>query len=299
MSDGGLPRIGIVGLGIMGQAYARNLRAAGFEVVGFDVSTSACAQLHDLGGRVAADARAVAEGVDHVLTVLASGTVLESVIAELAPALRPGMIVAEMGTLPIDAKERARDVVAGQGASMLDCPVSGTGAQAAAADLVVFASGDAADVATLRPAFDAIARDVRHVGDFGAGMKLKYVANLLVSVHNLAAAEALLLAERSGLDLQTTFDAITAGAGTSRMLEVRGPMMIADTYEPATMKMDVYMKDVMLILEHAREAQCPVPLMAASLPYYSAGLAQGRGGQDTAALFAILRQLSQNRSDTG
>jgi 3-hydroxyisobutyrate dehydrogenase-like beta-hydroxyacid dehydrogenase len=221
--------------------------------------------------------------------------VLDATVAAIAPALKPGHVIAEMGTLPIAAKEAAAAVVAATGAVMLDCPVSGTGAQAATGDLVVFASGDATGFAKARPVFEGLARDIRHVGPFGDGMKLKLVANLLVTIHNLAAAEALLLAERSGLDLQMVFDAVRSGAGNSRMFEVRGPLMIEGRYEPATMKMDVYQKDLALIMDHARDLGVPVPLMAATLPYYSAALAQGRHKQDTGALFAVLQQMTETR----
>jgi putative dehydrogenase len=292
MSCEASPRVGIVGLGIMGRAYAANLARAGFAVRGFDPEPEAMAALAGCGGDGAADAGEVAQGCDHLLLALPSTEALEAVVEAIADRLRPGQVVAEMSTLPLAAKEAARARIEAQGAAMLDCPVSGTGAQAAAGDLVVFVSGNEEAGARIAPIFAGFARDVRHVGPFGAGMKLKLVANLLVSIHNLAAAEALLLAERSELDLRMTFDAIAAGAGSSRMFEVRGPLMLEGRYEPATMKMDVYIKDVMLILEQAREANCPVPLMAATLPYYLAGLAQGREKQDTAALFAVVRQMA-------
>jgi 3-hydroxyisobutyrate dehydrogenase-like beta-hydroxyacid dehydrogenase len=289
--------VGVLGLGIMGGAYARNLRARGFEVLGFDPDPAAQAGLRAAGGQLAADAHALAQGAEIVLMALASAKVLADSVAQMAPALTGAHVLAEMGTLPLDAKEAARQVAAARGAAMLDAPVSGTGAQADKGDLVVFASGDAAATDRLRPVFAAIARDIRHVGPFGAGMKLKLVANLLVTVHNLAAAEALLLAERSGLDLGLVFEAIRSGAGQSRMFEVRGPLMIEGRYEPATMKMDVYQKDLALIMDHARDLGVPVPLMAASLPYYSAALAQGRHKQDTAALFAVLQQMSSPHAD--
>lgn len=288
------PVVGIIGLGIMGIAYARNLRKAGFTVVGFDPAASAQKDLRDCGGTVASSPRAVAEAADHILIALASIPALQSVISGedgIAAALRPGMVVAEMGTLPLEAKERARKAVADAGCALLDSPVSGTGAQAAVGDLVVFASGDDAAIKAMRPVFEGFARDVRAVGPFGTGIKLKFVANLLVSIHNLAAAEALLFAEKSGLDLQMVFDAIASGAGTSRMFEVRGPMMISGEYTPATMKMDVYQKDLTLIMDHARTIDCPVPLMAATLPYYAAALSQGRHKEDTGALFAVMRQM--------
>ncbi|MFN5997060.1 MAG: NAD(P)-dependent oxidoreductase [Paracoccaceae bacterium] len=286
-----LPQVGIIGLGIMGMAYAANLRKAGATVAGFDPVAGARSALADLGGKPCLSCAEVARTADVILLALPSVAALEAAIAEMRPHLRQGQLLAEMGTLPIEAKEAARLACAEAGVALLDCPVSGTGAQAATGDLVVFASGAAPDVDLLRPVFNAIARDVRHVGPFGSGMKLKLVANLLVTIHNLAAAEALLLAEKSGLDLAMVFDAIRSGAGNSRMFEVRGPLMIEGRYEPATMKMDVYQKDLALIMDHARDVACPVPLMAATLPYYSAALAQGRHKEDTAALFAVLQQM--------
>lgn len=287
-----LPQVGLIGLGIMGMAYAGNLRKAGVTVAGHDPVPAACAALADLGGQACATSADVARGSEVILLALPSVAALDAAIADMRPHLRPGQLLAEMGTLPLEAKEIARQICADAGAVLLDCPVSGSGAQAATGDLVVFASGEAKDVERLRPVFNAIARDVRHVGPFGAGMKLKLVANLLVTIHNLAAAEALLLAQKSGLDLAMVFDAVRSGAGNSRMFEVRGPLMIEGRYEPATMKMDVYQKDLALIMDHARHLGCPVPLMAASLPYYSAALAQGRDKEDTAALFAVLQQMA-------
>ncbi|MBM3614455.1 MAG: NAD(P)-dependent oxidoreductase [Alphaproteobacteria bacterium] len=287
-----LQRVGVIGLGIMGMAYATNLRRAGAEVVGFDPVPSARAALDILGGRGCATAAEVAKGADVILMALPSVKALNAVVAEILPHLHAGMVIAEMGTLPLEAKEAVRVACSEVGVALLDCPVSGTGAQAATGDLVVFASGEAADVEVLRPVFAAMARDIRHVGPFGAGMKLKLVANLLVTIHNLAAAEALLLAQKSGLDLGMVYEAIRSGAGNSRMFEVRAPLMIEGRYEPATMKMDVYQKDLALIMDYAREVACPVPLMAASLPFYSAALAQGRHKEDTGALFAVLQKMA-------
>jgi putative dehydrogenase len=284
--------VGVVGLGVMGLAYARNLLRAGFAVTGFDPVDAARDALASAGGRPVAGPREVAEASEVVLLALPSVAALTGSVEVMLPSLGSGHLLAEMSTLPLDAKEAAREAVAGQGAVLLDCPVSGTGAQAATGDLVVFASGEAEAVERLRPTLAALARDIRHVGPFGAGMKLKYVANLLVSIHNLAAAEALLLAQKSGLDLQMVYEAIASGAGTSRMFEVRGPLMISGAYEPATMSMGLYQKDLALIMDHARDVGAAVPLMAATLPFYTAALAQGRQRQDTASLFAVLQHLT-------
>lgn len=185
----GALRAGLVGMGVMGIAYARNLRRAGFAVAGHDPVQAAMDALTECGGTALETPAAVATASDVILMALPSVAALDAAMAQMRPVLRPGQILAEMSTLPLEAKEAARDLAAEAGAVLLDCPVSGTGAQAAKADLVVFASGDAAAVDTIRPVFAGLARDVRHVGAFGAGMKLKYVANLLVSIHNLASAE--------------------------------------------------------------------------------------------------------------
>ncbi len=292
------PTVGVVGLGIMGLAYARNLREAGFSVIGYDVAESPLAALVEVGGEVAASPRALAEKTDVILIALASVEAVKATCGGetgMIHSVRPGTVICEMGTFPLYAKTYVQDLFAPKGVPVLDCPVSGTGAQATLRDLVVYASGDASVVERIRPVFDGFARNTRYVGAFGAGIKLKFVANLLVTIHNVAAAEALVLAEQAGLDLAMVYDAISDGAGTSRMFEVRGPMMVKDTYLPATMKMEVYMKDISLIMDFAREVRAPTPLMAATVPYYTAALAAGRNAEDTAAVHAVLKDMTQKK----
>ena len=291
--------VGIVGLGIMGGAYARNLLAAGFRVVGYDVANEPLEALRSCGGLPLKSARELAEHCDVVITALADSKALVSVcLGEhgLIHATRPGAVVIETSTLPLDVKETCRAGLADAGATLLDCPMSGTGAQAAAKDLLVYASGDQRAIEKCRPVFDGFTRETFYVGPFGAGMKMKYVANHLVTIHNLASAEAMLLATRAGLDPELTYQAIIRGAGTSRIFEMRGPMIVAERYEPPTMKFDVYMKDVMLILDFARQVSAPTPLFAATVPFYIAALAQGRAKQDTAGLFAVLKELTGQRA---
>lgn len=287
--------VGVIGLGRMGSAYADLLLKKGHVVVGFDTSSVARDRLTVGGGRALPSPAAVAAEADVLLIALPSVTALDAVTDGtdgLAGALRPDAVVCEMSTLPIPAKERMAEVLGRDGAACLDAPVSGTGAQAAVGDLLIYASGDEAAVERVRPVFEGFSRGCRYVGPFGAGMKLKLVANLLVTIHNVAAAEALLLAKRSGLDLDMVFDAISSGAGTSRMFEVRGPMMIEERYTPPTMTQEVYAKDLSLIMEHAQATETPVPLMSATLPLYAAALASGRGQEDTASVFAVLKDMT-------
>ncbi|MBV8151606.1 MAG: NAD(P)-dependent oxidoreductase [Candidatus Eremiobacteraeota bacterium] len=288
-------RVGVLGLGIMGSAYAKHLAGAGYELWGFDPDPSAAERLLEMKGRVAASPRALAETCDVVISALASTAALDAAFFGgdgVVAGAHPGLIVLEAGTFALDAKERVREKLAERDAIALDTPVSGTGAQALHKDLMVFASGDGAACAHVTPVMSAFARDVRYVGAYGNGSKHKYVANLLVTIHNLAAAEAVVLAEKAGLDPKAMVEIIAHSAATSRMFEVRAPMMAAREYEPPAMKLDVYQKDIDTIAAFARHVGAATPLFSASLPFYAEAVAEGRGGQDTAAIVAPLRAAS-------
>jgi len=283
---------GIIGLGIMGSAMAGNLLAAGHTVIGYDIDETARAKLQSAGGTVTTSAGDVAAHAPIVLLSLPSSKAFRDVTDDICAKGAKGSIVVECSTLPIEDKLVSRDALADHGIILIDCPVSGTGAQAIEADLVMLASGDRQAVEKCRPIFDAMSRETHYLGEFGNGMKMKFVANLLVSIHNVAAAEALVLAQKAGLDPQQTYDVIRAGAGSSRMFEVRGPMMVEQTYEPATMKLDVWRKDVELIAAFAGSLDCPTPLFAQSEPLYASARGRGMGAQDTAAIKSILEMMA-------
>jgi len=288
-------RIGFVGLGIIGSACSRHLLAAGFEVSGFDIDGRRCAELAARGGRALASAAQVAAASDVVVTALASYSAYESAYfgpRGIADGARRGLVVVDVSTMPLSRKTSARDRLAEAGVVMLDCPISGTGAQAENKDIAVYASGPLRSVRAVQCVLEGFARKVWTVGEFGAGSKLKFVANHLVTIHNVAAAEALTLGIKAGLDPRLMLAALTSGAGSSRMLEVRGPLMLEDRYDEATMKCDVYQKDIDIIGEFAGSLRCPTPLFDASRGLYSAALAQGRDKQDTAAVCAVLKELA-------
>ena len=208
----------------------------------------------------------------------------------VANGVSAGSVILDMGTFPLELKHSVQERFLGHGASVLDTPVSGTGSQAATRDLVVFASGDRAAFEKARAALDAVAREVRYVGEFGNGSKLKYIANLLVTIHNLSTAEAMVLAEKAGIDGTVLLEMLGDSAASSRMMQVRGPMMAAHRYEPATMRLEVYQKDLDIIDAFAKSLDCPTPLFSASLPFYAGAIAEGRGKQDTAAIVTVLRE---------
>ena len=193
--------VGMIGLGIMGSAISTNLLAAGFEVVGRDIDSDRQDAFVTKGGMAAPTPRAVAEATDLILLSLPSISAFEDVVmAEdgLASARRDGLVVVEMSTLPIGVKERGRDALAFVGTTLLDCPLSGTGTQAVNKDLVVYASGDPAAIERCPQVFDGFARSHFNLGEFGNGSRMKFVANLLVAVHNVAAAEAFVLGMKAG-----------------------------------------------------------------------------------------------------
>jgi L-threonate 2-dehydrogenase len=193
---------------------------------------------------------------------------------------------------PIEAKARGHAQLAAQGKILLDCPVSGTGAQAANKDLVVFASGDEAAFERCREVLAGMSRAQKYVGAFGNGSRMKFIANHLVTIHNLASAEAFVLGEMAGLDPALVFDVIVDSAGSSRMFQIRGPMMVRGQYDEPTATMTTHLKDLDIIGKFAADLHCPTPLFTAAAQFYHAGVAQGRGGQDTGAVCAVLEKLA-------
>ena len=270
---------------------AANLLRAGYRVVGYDVLEKRRREHRRAGGEPALNCGDVGRKAGIVICSLPSSVALLRTADELVETARPHIVI-ETSTLPIAVKESARRRLASGGTILLDCPLSGTGSQARTKDLVVYASGDRRSYQKITPVLNAIARASYHVGPFGAGMKTKIVANLLVAIHNVAAAEALVLARKAGLDPKTTLRVLGDGAGSSRMLQVRGPMMVKGDYaSDVTMKLAVWQKDMNVISEFAKAAGCPTPLFAATAPLYLAATASNPM-EDTGAVCAVLEALA-------
>ncbi|MBI3047302.1 MAG: NAD(P)-dependent oxidoreductase [Acidobacteria bacterium] len=286
--------VGMIGLGIMGSAMAANLVKAGYRVIGYDVLPARRRAHARAGGIAAPSAREVGERAAIVICSLPSAAALAATAAELAAQRGAARIVVETSTLPIAAKERARRRLEVTAITLLDCPLSGTGSQARVRDIVVYASGPRAAYRRVGPVMDAFARARYYVGPFGAGSKTKYVANLLVAIHNVAAAEALVLAMKAGLDPATTLKVVADGGGSSCMLQVRGPMMVRGDYSKPTMKLDVWQKDMRIIADFARHVGSPTPLFRATAPIYAAALAMGPA-QDTGAVCSVLERMARVR----
>jgi 3-hydroxyisobutyrate dehydrogenase-like beta-hydroxyacid dehydrogenase len=260
-------------------------------VAGYDIDPAALAAHQDRGGMGAASSAEVARHAETVVTSLPTAQALRGVTRELAA--HPGRVVIETSTLPVPVKEEARDFLAERGAVLLDCPLSGTGGQARNKDVVAYLSGPAGAKARAEPVLRAMTRGIHDVGEFGNGSAVKFIANLLVAVHNTAAAEALVLAERAGLDLTTVLTAVSDGAGTSRMFEVRGPAMAVADYSGPGVRTSVFGKDLDIIAGFARDVGSPTPLFALASAFYTAALAQGRADEDAACVHAVLRAMAR------
>ena len=284
------PVVGIVGLGVMGGAMSRHIAAAGYEVVGFDIDSSLAARC---GITYADSAAAVAAEADVVVLSLPTVESLREASRGLASARKAGLVVVETGTFGIAAKQEARATLEATGAAVLDAPLSGTGLQAADATLVVYASGDPEAFAAAEPILSHVGKRTFYLGEFGNGSRMKFVANLLVSVHTLAAAEAHRLGSACGLDPRVVQEVIGAGAGSSRIFDIRGPMMAAGVYEPPSARLAIILKDSQIIADHARAVGVPTPLLDAALPQYRAAASRGLGDLDAAALHLHLSEPSE------
>jgi L-threonate 2-dehydrogenase len=284
--------VGIVGLGIMGSAIARNLVERGWHVIGFDIDARRRDELARAGVTIVADVTQVAGGTEVVMTSLPSPAAAFDVAREIAESGQPPRIVVELSTLKISDKLRFKEILAGAGHIALDCPLSGTGAQAITRDLVVYASGDPTAIARCAGLFADFARQSADLGAYGNGSRMKFVANHLVAIHNVATAEAMVLAERAGLDPNQVVEMVGPGAGGSRMFQMRAPMMVKRSYEPATMKVSTWQKDMAIIAEFADELGCATPLFTLTQPVYADAMAMGLGDQDTAAVFEVLKQTN-------
>ena len=281
--------VGIIGLGIMGGAIARNLVERGWQVVGFDTDPARRSELELAGVTIVDGASAVASRASMVMTSLPNADAANTVATQIAGCGQPPRIVIELSTFTIADKLRFKDILEPAGHIALDCPLSGTGAQAVVRDLVVYASGDSAAIARCNGLFADFAKQSADLGDYGNGSRMKFVANHLVAIHNVASAEAMLLAERAGLDLKQVIEMVAPGAGGSRMFQMRAPMMANRLYEPATMRISTWKKDMAIIAEFASDLGCETPLFSTTQPVYTKAMAMGLGNQDTAAVFEVLK----------
>jgi 3-hydroxyisobutyrate dehydrogenase-like beta-hydroxyacid dehydrogenase len=286
-----MQRVGLIGLGKMGMPIARNLMERGFQITGYRRQGSP--ELAEAGGTVARSAAEVAASSDVIVSIVPDATAVRDVVCGAAgtlTTLRPRTVHIEMSTIDVDAKSRIRDAVRARGGDLLDCPISGSPGMVAPRLATTFASGEKASIDAVASVLDAISRWV-YTGPFGSGARMKYVANLLLAVHTVAAAEALALARRSGLDLglvQRTIDSSIAG---SAIWEQRGPMMAERRWSPAPGPVSTLGPILEQIEDCAASAGQPTPVFAAAKLVFDKALADGWGELDIACVHDQLSGL--------
>jgi 3-hydroxyisobutyrate dehydrogenase-like beta-hydroxyacid dehydrogenase len=287
--------VGLVGLGIMGTAYAKNLIAAGEEVVGADPSEDARARCAAFGVEVHETAGSWLKQCDLVITSLVSPSVLLEVASSLARDLNPGQVVVETGTFAMADKITARDILAAAEITLLDCTISGTGVQAANKDIIFMASGPDEAKSIARPFLEMISKKVVDAGDFGGGTRLKFVANHAVALHNVAAAETLNYAVSMGLDKDVIYDLLSTGAGQSKMSDLRMPLMMSGAYDPATATLKMFQKDLQVIGDDLEKLGAHAPLFDACVELYRQADATLPENLDTASVYEVYVNKRQKR----
>lgn len=278
-------RVGIIGLGKMGMPIARNLMERGFEVIGYRRRGSP--ELEEAGGTMAGSPAEVAERADVLLSIVPDAAAVEEVVCGANGTLTrmtPGTVHIEMSTVHVEQKRQVRDAVRGRGGDLLDCPISGSPGMVAPRLATVFASGEPASIDTVRQVLDAISGPWVHTGEFGTGAHLKYVANLLLAVHTVAAAEALALAGRAGLDPELVQRTLDNSIAASAILKQRGPIMRQRAWTPAPGPIDTLRPILEQIEAFAAEVGSPTPSFAAAKAVFDKALADGWGQLDIASV---------------
>ena len=291
------PTIGVVGLGIMGGAMAEALLADGFKVIGYDVLTAPRERLKKAGGRPLRSSTAVATSAEVLITSLATVAALDEAAEKIAAARRPStrapLIVIETSTLPIADKERAMQRLRRAGITLLDCPISGTAVRLKQGAWTIFASGNPAAYKRVQAILNVFTRNAPYVGAFGNGTRMKFIANHMVAIHNVAVGESITFARKMGLDPQQVWTLFaTSPVIGSGVYKLRGKFMVDRKYLPATMKVEVWQKDMQVIGDMAKAVNCPTPLFSACVPLFNAAMAQGLGQHDTASVCEVLDAMA-------
>jgi 3-hydroxyisobutyrate dehydrogenase len=280
-----MQRVGIIGLGKMGMPIARNLAERGFGVIGYRRSGSP--ELIAAGGSVAASPAEVAERADVLLSILPDAAAVQEVVcgdAGTLTTLKPGTIHIEMSTIDVDRKGRIADAVRRRGGDLLDCPISGSPGMVGPRLATTFASGDESSVDTVREILDSISGPWVYTGAFGTGAAMKYIASMLLAVHTVAAAEAMALARRSGLDLELVQHTLDNSIAASAIWKQRGPLMRQRAWLPAPGPIDTLASILGQIEDSTAAAGLETPVFTSAKTVFDKAVADGWGELDIAAV---------------
>lgn len=291
--------VGVIGLGIMGAPMARNLLRAGFPVVAWNRSPQRLDAITADGAQRAGSPREVAERAGVTITILSDTPDVEAVYRGADGVLagtgggRDGVVLIDMSTIrPSAARELAAEA-AQRGAAMLDAPVSGGDVGAREGTLSIMAGGDAEALARARPVLEALGTTITHCGPSGAGQVVKACNQIVVALTLQALGEALVLGSKAGVDPAVIVQALSGGLGASRVLEQRGPKLLARDFEPG-FKLDLHAKDLAIVLATARELGVALPGTAVVEQLFHAERSRGRGDADNSTVVRALEALAQH-----
>jgi 3-hydroxyisobutyrate dehydrogenase-like beta-hydroxyacid dehydrogenase len=289
-----MKRIAVVGVGLLGSAVASRLLSGGFTVAGWDTRPDQLVPLASRGLRAASSLKDAAAGADSIFTILPTPDAVEAAVmgaGGLLGTMACSAVLIQMSTISPTLTRRLAGAAASAGVGFLDAPMSGTSAMVERGDCTIFTGGEAGLVAACQPVFATIAKRTTHVGPVGSASLAKLAANLLVALNTAALAEALVLGEKGGLAPQVLLDILKDSAGASRMVDVRGPLMVERRFEPQ-MKLELFLKDFRLMLEEAQRLGVALPLTSLTQQICTAAVAAGHGGEDLAVLITTLEGLA-------
>ena len=290
-------KIGLIGLGIIGSSILRNIHDSEFSPIGFDIDQKIIDKLNHEGLNTSSSLKEIIDQSSIIITSLPNNKALDETIDLIIQQdNRKVELLIETSTLSLECKIKNQERLNAINVDILDCPISGTGRQAENKDIVMYASGLKESYEMALPVLETFSRESFFLGDFGNATKVKLIANLLVSIHNVASAEAIRLGEKSGLDLNELYKVISSGAATSKIFELRAPMMIAKDYSPASMKMNVWKKDIELIRDMLDKHEIDSPLFKMTEQLYKKAEELDLNELDTASVMEVLRASDQEKS---
>src|SRR5262245_1291186 len=294
------PPVGLIGIGLMGQAFATRLLGAGFAVLGHDIDPAKASWLTAQGGQTAASIAEVAARANPILLAVFSTDQVEEVVERHLMAASSRMAAASRAivlctsTCDPDAVARLGERCAAQNLPFLEVPVSGTSEQVRRGDGVALIGGDADLIAIVAPVLDALFAARHHIGGVGDGGRAKLAVNLILGLNRVALAEGLVFAERVGLDPKAFLKVAQSSAAYSQVMETKGPKMVAEEFSPEG-RVRQTLKDVHLMLEQARQRGQRLPLLEVHEDILSACVRQGEAELDNSRVIAEVRRRRDTR----
>jgi 3-hydroxyisobutyrate dehydrogenase-like beta-hydroxyacid dehydrogenase len=294
-----MKRVGIIGVGLLGSAVATRLLKGKFEVTGYDTRPEQVKALQKQGLKAARSLAEVAAKADAIFTILPSLESVESTMLSAGGLIETAphdCTLIQMSTISPELTRGLAKAAAAKGLAFLDAPMSGTSAMVGRGDCTIFVAGDRARANACQPIFDAIAKKTHYVGEAGMASLAKLATNLLVGLNTAALAEALVLGAKGGLAPAVLLDILKESAGGSKMVDVRGPLMVSHRFD-AQMKVDLFLKDFKLMLDEAVRLGVSLPLTSVTQQLATATAAAGRGEEDLAAIVTTVELLAGLKHD--